>query len=812
MSFGNEVKDFANALGVLPALGARAQQGRLAAIQAEAGELALEGAREEKAKQFDMAGAQEAARQRFPSRSAIPVEPEPKAAPAAPTQNSGQATQNTGQTPTQNKGPIGDALSFLSRQFGLGQRAAVGGTQSSEEGEIALLRGDGAAAPEEVEALKQAVDPKGELTDAARNLYVLNQGYEHYLKMGQPDKAAAYAASIVQYSTQQAAKFGRDAVRALKAGDFEKGIELGKKAYDLIPDGSSVGNVQRDQQGNLVIERTNTLTGDVTETLTASPQEFFSAVLDVANGKGAWDALIRAAATPEERTQMMKGEQLTAANEALASAYAPAQAPAIPGVQPAPSNAGAVNPAEAASFLDTLGATPNEKAALLAAAKIESSFNPAAVHDGGTGSGLFGHRGDRRTALLAAGGGEDNWQAQMKFALEEIRSRPEGAAVNSAQSPQELTAAVLQFLRPEGYREGAPEGSINYDKYLSAAGEFMGGVTQPGNPPASPPPAQSAAAPAQQPDEAAARPGSRRPVMEAFRPRPIAAGQSFEEMFPRPAATLQQQLAGAAAEQVGSKAPAAYKETIKEAQAAWDRAKAEHDKLMDRKYDQQKLPITLKQDQIAEIAPGVTEAVDRIVEKMSERDLETRPLMYARADGSPRRVSNREHLEQVFTPEGVMAMESMAQRIAAWAGVSPDRAAFMTYKFLEPGPFDSTLQPQFAAEGPDAAGNIILMGLNYLPDGTAIPSGDVVPMPAEVYQRQFLPLVQHFFAAHERSEVLVDAAMSSSGGFAAGLKDMYEGLAGSLKSLEEGFGRVDKDFERAMDRGARSAIPYTGQR
>ena len=49
------------------------------------------------------------------------------------------------------------------------------------------------------------------------------------------------------------------------------------------------------------------------------------------------------------------------------------------------------------SYLKSIGASDNEAIVLTAAAASESTFNPAAKHDGGIGFGLYGHNGARRT-------------------------------------------------------------------------------------------------------------------------------------------------------------------------------------------------------------------------------------------------------------------------------------------------------------------------------------------------------------------------------------------------------------------------------
>ena len=111
---------------------------------------------------------------------------------------------------------------------------------------------------------------------------------------------------------------------------------------------------------------------------------------------------------------------------------------------------GAVAPNEVQSYLGTLGASSNETALLTSAAESESGFNPNQTHDGGIGFGLFGHNGSRLAAMKReAGTDKPTWQQQVKFALNELRSRPEGSRVNSAKTASELTDLQLEYEQPK---------------------------------------------------------------------------------------------------------------------------------------------------------------------------------------------------------------------------------------------------------------------------------------------------------------------------------------------------------------------------
>ena len=125
------------------------------------------------------------------------------------------------------------------------------------------------------------------------------------------------------------------------------------------------------------------------------------------------------------------------------------------------------------------GASPNEAALLASAAGAESNYNPNAVHDNGTGFGLFGHRLDRLDAMRREFGDRPTLEQQIVFALKELRSRPEGQLVATAKTPEELTRAQMFFERPRGFSPNAPERGDNYSGRLGLTRQFFPGQAHP---------------------------------------------------------------------------------------------------------------------------------------------------------------------------------------------------------------------------------------------------------------------------------------------------------------------------------------------
>ena len=122
----------------------------------------------------------------------------------------------------------------------------------------------------------------------------------------------------------------------------------------------------------------------------------------------------------------------------------------------------------------SIGASHNEAVVLTAGAEVESNFNPEAKHDEKTlaakglppGYGMYGHNDKRLAEMQKQFGPRPTWQQQAQFALQELRSRPEGARVNAAKTAEELTDIQLDYESPARTPEG-------YQKRLAATRRYM---------------------------------------------------------------------------------------------------------------------------------------------------------------------------------------------------------------------------------------------------------------------------------------------------------------------------------------------------
>lgn len=151
----------------------------------------------------------------------------------------------------------------------------------------------------------------------------------------------------------------------------------------------------------------------------------------------------------------------------------PASSQATPIASGTGSTGGGLTQAALYDHFVNRGATRNEAAMLSGMAVAESNLNPNVVHDKGTGFGLWGHRNERRDAMFKfAGTNKPSWQQQADFALQELRSRPESARVNSARNPNELTIAGMRYERPRGYTDANPAAGDNFSgrqNYIAGA-------------------------------------------------------------------------------------------------------------------------------------------------------------------------------------------------------------------------------------------------------------------------------------------------------------------------------------------------------
>ena len=185
-------------------------------------------------------------------------------------------------------------LKFLQRAFGLGDRSGVDETGRQTSNVQAFMRGEGAASAEEYEAVMARIDPNGVLTTAQRNIRGLENIYQFYMSRGEQEKADRAAASLIQYSSNMAAKYAALSVQAGRSGNVQKMAEFASKAYDYTPDGSTAdGKVTAD--GKIAITQRDAETNKPIRQFTVTPQELLSSALGMTTKNEYWNRISEAA-------------------------------------------------------------------------------------------------------------------------------------------------------------------------------------------------------------------------------------------------------------------------------------------------------------------------------------------------------------------------------------------------------------------------------------------------------------------------------------------------------------------------------------
>jgi hypothetical protein len=142
-----------------------------------------------------------------------------------------------------------------------------------------FLRGRGAAPKAIIDQAYDAVDPDKSLPESERTMAALGTVYSHYIKRGEPEKAKAAAASIVQHQRSMFQTYSAIAKAAMEGGDIEGGLKAAVRAYSAVPDGKDMKAVK---QGNgYAIQVTDEATGKVINKQVYTPQEIGGFVMNV---------------------------------------------------------------------------------------------------------------------------------------------------------------------------------------------------------------------------------------------------------------------------------------------------------------------------------------------------------------------------------------------------------------------------------------------------------------------------------------------------------------------------------------------------
>ena len=220
---------------------------------------------------------------------------------ALPVGGQGAAT-----APTQDEGPAKDGLlgmalhagfGALKNIFGMSEANAAENTavpaQQKAQGQRLFMSGMGAMNPQDYDEVMKSIDPNGQMDEHIRNIAGIKGVYEYYMKRGESAKASQAAASMIQYSRQVSAQYATAAEEAIKSGNYTKGADLLKKAYNQTPDGNTV-DATVDASGHGLMTITDQK-GKVIGRQPFTPQAMLGAAVGMKDGSLYYNALVQTA-------------------------------------------------------------------------------------------------------------------------------------------------------------------------------------------------------------------------------------------------------------------------------------------------------------------------------------------------------------------------------------------------------------------------------------------------------------------------------------------------------------------------------------
>jgi len=260
-----------------------------------------------------------------PAQAAIPTGPQPEGPPAI----SGGDAPAEGDTPLAS---LGDALkagfSYLQNAFGLQPAALPGANPNLAQGYSKLLSGAGALPPAAKAQYDKEVDPKGELTEALRDVAGLVGGYNYLLAHGRGEEAKKMAGTIIQTLRAKSAYFANKGLDEAQAGKWDEALKSIVGAANSIPDGTEK-SVEDDEDGEKAVVVKDMKTGAVVNKIKVTPQSLLAAATRMRDGKDYYTHLMNTAEEDSKKkdktTRPSAIEQHEKASTAFGDAYSAEQ-------------------------------------------------------------------------------------------------------------------------------------------------------------------------------------------------------------------------------------------------------------------------------------------------------------------------------------------------------------------------------------------------------------------------------------------------------------------------------------------------------
>lgn len=182
---------------------------------------------------------------------------------------------NLGFSPAAAHDAAREGIQYAMRATGAdeGERQALDevSSQRRQGSRSAYLARSGASSHEEMEAVRNAIDPQKRLTDSQRNMAALAHVYKWNLERGDPEGAKRAAASMLQYYGHMADRYSALAKVAAESGNVDATVQNLLKMHANVPDGMDLRVVKTPT--GIAYTYQDEATGKVYEKGIASPDQ-----------------------------------------------------------------------------------------------------------------------------------------------------------------------------------------------------------------------------------------------------------------------------------------------------------------------------------------------------------------------------------------------------------------------------------------------------------------------------------------------------------------------------------------------------------
>lgn len=168
---------------------------------------------------------------------------------------------------------VRDALKKAQEDAGVNDQGAIDDPQL-DQSHINYLKGYGAAPRNIVLQAEKAVDPEKKMTPGQRSMAAFGSVYKHYRRIGEPEKAKAAAASMLQFYREEANRYMALSQAAVGNGNLDAAAKAAVAAYTNIPNGRDLKITPKKNGYEIQVTDHN---GNVVNKKVLDPEEFAAA-------------------------------------------------------------------------------------------------------------------------------------------------------------------------------------------------------------------------------------------------------------------------------------------------------------------------------------------------------------------------------------------------------------------------------------------------------------------------------------------------------------------------------------------------------